>query len=72
MYLSNDSSRPVFYNFYKKVLPTFFAHRVEKLLRRTFTVGTRGFPPSWLEFQVKCIPLLFRNHDMYSICLLLL
>ncbi|KAL5003971.1 hypothetical protein ScPMuIL_017427 [Solemya velum] len=31
--------------------PTEFAFRVERLLRRTFVCGTRGFPPSWLEFQ---------------------
>lgn len=31
--------------------PTEYAQRVERLLRRTFSVGTRGQPPSWLEFQ---------------------
>jgi len=32
--------------------PTEYAQRVERLLRRSFMVGTRGQPPSWLEFQV--------------------
>jgi len=32
--------------------PVEYAQRVERLLRRTFMVGTRGQPPSWLEFQV--------------------
>lgn len=30
-----------------------FSCRVERLVRRTAIVGTRGYPPSWLEFQVK-------------------
>ncbi|XP_059160683.1 myosin-VIIa-like isoform X2 [Physella acuta] len=31
--------------------PVEFAEKVDWLLRRTCTVGTRGYPPSWLEFQ---------------------
>ncbi|XP_064614936.1 myosin-VIIa-like isoform X2 [Liolophura sinensis] len=31
--------------------PTEFAPQCERLLRHTFTNGTRGYPPSWLEFQ---------------------
>lgn len=33
--------------------PTEFAPQCERLLRHTFANGTRGYPPSWLEFQVK-------------------
>ncbi|KAK3095404.1 hypothetical protein FSP39_014238 [Pinctada imbricata] len=51
--------------------PPVFASRVEKLLRRTFIVGTRGYPPSWLEFQAAkngkpiLIPVaLMNNHRM--------
>ena len=29
-----------------------FSSRVERLVRRTAIIGTRGYPPSWLEFQV--------------------
>ncbi|XP_050403190.1 myosin-VIIa [Patella vulgata] len=31
--------------------PRELAHKVDRVLRRTCCVGTRGFPPSWLEFQ---------------------
>lgn len=30
---------------------TEFSHKVERGLRRTFAMGTRGFPPGWTEFQ---------------------
>uniref|UniRef100_A0A8W8IV66 Myosin-VIIa n=2 Tax=Magallana gigas TaxID=29159 RepID=A0A8W8IV66_MAGGI len=37
-----------------------FSCRVERLVRRTAIVGTRGYPPSWLEFQASknCKPIL--------------
>ena len=50
---------PCFLQFLKESQPE-PANRVERLLRRTFITGTRGFPPSWLEFQVK--PISFPNN----------
>ncbi|KAL3846912.1 hypothetical protein ACJMK2_017860 [Sinanodonta woodiana] len=41
---------PFFLQFLKDGLVE-YAQRVERLLRRTFITGTRGQPPSWLEFQ---------------------
>ena len=41
-----------FLQFLKDSSPV-FAEKVERLVRRTFISGTRGFPPSWLEFQVR-------------------
>ncbi|XP_022288159.2 myosin-VIIa-like [Crassostrea virginica] len=37
-----------------------FSSRVERLVRRTAIIGTRGYPPSWLEFQASknCKPIL--------------
>ena len=43
---------PCFLQFLKDSSPV-FAEKVERLVRRTFISGTRGFPPSWLEFQVR-------------------
>ncbi|XP_067668448.1 myosin-VIIa-like isoform X2 [Haliotis asinina] len=47
--------------------PTEFTQKVEKLTRRTSIAGTRGFPPSWLEFQAAknskpiLLPITFMN-----------
>ncbi|XP_071085854.1 myosin-VIIa-like isoform X2 [Haliotis cracherodii] len=47
--------------------PTEFTQKVEKLTRRTSVAGTRGFPPSWLEFQAAknskpiLLPVTFMN-----------
>lgn len=44
-----------------------FAQKVDKLVRRTCSVGTRGYPPSWLEFQATknnkplLVPVTFMN-----------
>ncbi|XP_052784094.1 myosin-VIIa-like isoform X2 [Mya arenaria] len=49
--------------------PTEYAQRVERLLRRTFMVGTRGQPPSWLEFQAAknskpiLLPVILMNNQ---------
>lgn len=59
-----------FLQFLKDSSPV-FAEKVERLVRRTFISGTRGFPPSWLEFQAAkngkpiLIPIaLMNNHRM--------
>ena len=61
---------PCFLQFLKDSSPV-FAEKVERLVRRTFISGTRGFPPSWLEFQAAkngkpiLIPIaLMNNHRM--------
>ncbi|XP_071159111.1 myosin-VIIa-like isoform X2 [Mytilus edulis] len=61
---------PSFLQFLKDSSPV-FAEKVERLVRRTFISGTRGFPPSWLEFQAAkngkpiLIPIaLMNNHRM--------
>nr|KAG5696739.1 hypothetical protein BaRGS_028859 [Batillaria attramentaria] len=47
--------------------PPEFAQKVDRLLRRTCSVGTRGYPPSWLEFQASknnkplLVPVTFMN-----------
>ncbi|XP_048747216.2 myosin-VIIa-like isoform X2 [Ostrea edulis] len=41
---------PCFLHFLSESSPI-FACRVERLVRRTANVGTREYPPSWLEFQ---------------------
>ncbi|XP_062566068.1 myosin-VIIa-like [Saccostrea cucullata] len=50
---------PCFLHFLRESSPI-FACRVERLVRRTAIVGTRGYPPSWLEFQASknCKPIL--------------
>ncbi|XP_041356325.1 myosin-VIIa-like [Gigantopelta aegis] len=49
--------------------PAEYAQKVDRILRRTGLVGTRSFPPSWLEFQAAknskpiLIPITFMNND---------
>ncbi|XP_053403507.1 myosin-VIIa-like isoform X2 [Mercenaria mercenaria] len=49
-FLPSEKFAPVLLTFLREG-PTEHAQRAERLLRRTFMVGTRGQPPSWLEFQ---------------------
>ncbi|XP_076436063.1 myosin-VIIa-like isoform X2 [Babylonia areolata] len=47
--------------------PSEFSQKVDRLMRRTCAVGTRGYPPSWLEFQAcknnkpLLVPVTFMN-----------
>ncbi|KAL4220590.1 TRAFAC class myosin-kinesin ATPase superfamily [Mactra antiquata] len=58
-FLPSEKFAPVLFQILRDG-PTEHAQRVERLLRRTFMVGTRGQPPSWLEFQAakNCKPIL--------------
>ncbi|ESO98819.1 hypothetical protein LOTGIDRAFT_213603 [Lottia gigantea] len=53
--------------------PRELANKVDRLIRRTGSVGTRGFPPSWLEFQAAkngkpiLLPISFMTGQRYLV-----
>ncbi|XP_060579063.1 unconventional myosin-VIIa-like isoform X3 [Ruditapes philippinarum] len=67
-FLPTEKFAPILLNFLRDG-PTEHAQRAERLLRRTFMVGTRGQPPSWLEFQAAknskpiLLPIILMNSN---------